>query len=771
MTKKLFVLYRVVAFALTLVVLISATAVSAVPGDAGAQDSQEILMSETNKQEINSFAEVVEEKTQVLSEMKKISENKEYELHVNLENGEFAVIVKKTGHIWWSNPLGKDDDKKAKDIWKTSLKSQIIYERTNNAGKIDERHNSFLASYKKGGLKVTQTDGGFRADYNFVDQKVTIPLEVKLHDNYLSAFVPINEIINNNEDLLIKNITLLPFFGAANEGDNGYMLVPDGSGALINLNNNKAIKEPLRIPVYGDDDSIPSLTKTNVKQTAHLPVFGMKKGDNAFLGVVHESAAISEIMAYVSGMTSSYNTTYASFKLRTIDTYQITDRSGKLRNIPIIDKSPLKYNKLEVRYYFTDNEHADYNGMAKAYQLYLMEEKGATGKKIKDDSGLYLDLYGGVLKKKSFLGMPVEATQVLTDYKGAGNIIKEYKNAGIDDFIIRYRNVAKQDINKRSTDKFSFNSKIGGKKEYRRLLSVVGEGNIYTSVDPVNVTGYGWIFSTMDATVKTPGQLPAYQYSYHLAHNFVDKERPRWYLLSPGVVASQLEKYIRNSSKNEYGKQIAIDEIGERIYSDYGKSKMNRVETETVWTQSLKTNESAGASLMFSGGNSYVIPYADRIVNVPTSGSGYVLTDVEIPFIQLVMNGLVNYSTQPINLSSNPHRSLLQAIESGSSLHYALIHEEPSLMMETELQWLYSGDYKKWMSTIVDHYHRYKMVRDKVDNSKIIDHKILKSGLTETVYENGISVIVNYNKQDEAVDGMIIPTMDFKILNRKEAVK
>lgn len=35
---------------------------------------------------------------------------------------------------------------------------------------------------------------------------------------------------------------LLPFFGAASKSDKGYIVVPDGCGAVINFNNKKGKK-------------------------------------------------------------------------------------------------------------------------------------------------------------------------------------------------------------------------------------------------------------------------------------------------------------------------------------------------------------------------------------------------------------------------------------------------------------------------------------------------------------------------------------------------
>lgn len=52
----------------------------------------------------------------------------------------------------------------------------------------------------------------------------------------------------------VTDFWLLPYFGAAGAGEQGYMLVPGGSGALIELNNGKTNLEPYETELlYGED--------------------------------------------------------------------------------------------------------------------------------------------------------------------------------------------------------------------------------------------------------------------------------------------------------------------------------------------------------------------------------------------------------------------------------------------------------------------------------------------------------------------------------------
>lgn len=54
-------------------------------------------------------------------------------------------------------------------------------------------------------------------------------------------------------------------------------------------------------------------------------------------------------------------------------------------------------------------------------------------------------------------------------------------------------------------------------------------------------------------------------------------------------------------------------------------------------------------SLMLSNPLDKAYKYADYITDLPTESSGYKILDAEIPFMQLVLNGNLDYSTTALN--------------------------------------------------------------------------------------------------------------------------
>lgn len=697
------------------------------------------------------------------SGMNRVIENRNLELYLDNTNGNFAVKQKASGKVWLSNPENPEKDKKAKDRWKTNLASQLFIEYTNQEGRISDSTNSFVGSVRKKGIITKSIPNGFRIDYNFIKEKMTIPLEITIDDESMTAKIPIKDILVTGEDHILSGITVLPFFGAQGMDAQGYMMVPDGSGALINLNNGKAGVGNFSARVYGEDASISVLNKFSVTEAISLPVFGMKNSNNAFLGVIEKGDGVATINASVSGALTSFNTVYTNFSLRSIDHFYIQDISGKLRENPVVDNGKIMHDELKIKYFFLTDKESDYTGMAKKYQQYLIKGKVTTSNKV-NKGELYIDLYAGTIKKKPVLGIPVKSLQVLTTYNQASQMVDELRNVEVDDVVIRYKNATKEAINKSIPSKAKPLNQLGGRKEFNKLSEKLGEGKLYLEAGFTDVSAYGWFLSTINNTVKNVMGLPAYQYHYDLANSFKAENQPKWYLLNPKVAANKMMSYISSPVKEKSDSYVALTGIGEKLYSDFGSKRLNREETKIQWLKVLDKARESNRSLMLTGANAYAVPYAQRLMDVTTSASGYLLEDEEIPFLQLVLNGVCDYAIKPINLSSNPNEAFLRAIESGSSLHYAFIDNDASLLAETELQWLYSPDFKSWKSDLKDKYKKYKEVFNATNGMQIESHKVIKEGIVQTTYKNGVRIIVNYTEQSFLESSVIVNPNDFAII-------
>ena len=377
---------------------------------------------------------VYREKTYI-EEYECISENDNLILYADTKTARIAVQDKSNGNIWYSNPVDAENDKIAAGANKMVILSQLLVEYSDNMGK-SGISNSHVSCVTKKGIEMEKKLNGITIQYNFLREGFSIPIEYTLCNDFLSVKINTAQIVERGENRIIS-ISLLPYFGAGGVEDKGYMLVPDGTGALINFNNDKEIYKAYKQPVYGFDSVIELLQKKIKNEIVRMPVFGLKKWDNAILGVVNHGEGIAVINSFVSKMISSYNNIYCEFMYRASDTKTLMEKDWQnKRSVKMFSNNPTSLNYLEVQYYFLDGENADYNGMARKYREHLIKEKGLTKKHTK--TSLYLDLYGAVKKRKSILGLTFDVTIPLTAYKQAEEIVSKLKASGVQNMIIRY---------------------------------------------------------------------------------------------------------------------------------------------------------------------------------------------------------------------------------------------------------------------------------------------------------------------------------------------
>ncbi len=155
-------------------------------------------------------------------------------------------------------------------------------------------------------------ENGFKATISYTNLGITFSVIVELNGSDLKVTVPRDEIHQDMYDrYTLSTLTLFPIMGATYLGqDAGYMLVPDGQGALIELKNNEKRYRSLYYDatVYGskikdDKNDAGNSWTSNSAEPDIMPVFGMAHTEQgiAFLGVIEQGDLGASIRAYPNG--------------------------------------------------------------------------------------------------------------------------------------------------------------------------------------------------------------------------------------------------------------------------------------------------------------------------------------------------------------------------------------------------------------------------------------------------------------------------------------
>ncbi|SFF08551.1 hypothetical protein SAMN05216378_5034 [Paenibacillus catalpae] len=580
-----------------------------------------------------------------------------------------------------------------------------------------------------------------------------------LDGNSLVAAVPVADI-HYPEEYPVNSVSFLNFFGAGGTEENGAMLVPDGSGALINFNSGKTRYPSYQQLVYGQDNTMARTEDAAREEAVRLPVFGIIRENSAFLGIIEEGESVATINADISGRLNSYNYVYPSFNV--VNKGQVTlDANGQQRSLPKFQENPMK-SDFVVRYAFLNGEDASYQGMASYYKEYLINNKALPVREKtanEDNIPFYLQLDGSISDKKHFMGIPYRALETLTTFSEAKAIINQMNQLDIHNIKLKYAGWFNGGLDHKVPKSISVDGEIGGSKGLRDLAAFAAGNGVTLYPDVAFLTAStGADFDESKSASRTLRGDPAALYPLDLALNRRDINKSPSYIISPRLVGSYVDSTLKGISKfNAEG--ISVRDLADQLNSDYRKhNQIDRTESEEISRAAMAKLQGEKLQVMGNGGNAYALPYLSDLTNAPMGNSGFKLEDEQIPFYQMVIRGNVEYTGAPYNLSNytNDKQYILKCLEFGSNVYFEWIYEPNYSIKDTDHNELYAVNYKLWMDKAAGMYQEVNKVLKNVRNEPITGHEKLQQGVYKTVYGNGMYVIVNYNRSQVTVDGKTI---------------
>ncbi|MFW6007339.1 MAG: DUF5696 domain-containing protein, partial [Halanaerobiales bacterium] len=535
---------------------------------------------------------------------------------------------------------------------------------------------------------------------------------------------------NRRETYPLAAINLLQYFGAANAEDNGYIFVPDGSGALINLNESKSYDDPYSRKVYGKDfaikpiEELSGINRTNI----HFPVYGLKKGDQAFFAVIEEGASLANIRAQVAGMRNSYNSVSANFNIMPNTKVKVSSTNAS-SSLDINMFQSRKYEgDIKIRFLFLNGDKANYSGMAKLYQNYL-KERGYLKKLRESEKNipLYLDIIGGFSKTKPVIGLPRKVVEPLTTYKETGKIIKEMLDNGINNPKIKYSGWFNGGIYHDFPDKVKTEDILGSKKDFLKLVNIMKENDIdfYPDISLLNIYQNSFFDGFNSRTEASRFISREIAYINNFDYATFRPEGKKSIVYSPGYLDSLIKSFLEDYNQYEI-KSLSLRHMGEQLNSDFRSNKeevIDRVQAEDIIEQQLKKMDRDLDKIMLTGGNQYVLPHTRNIIKLPMYSGNDSILDRGVPFSQMVLHGYINYTGVPVNLADRSRQYKLKLVETGAYPHYQVSYNSATTTKNSDFDYLYRINYENLKEEIVNNYNEFNQLFRKLQGKRIIDHE------------------------------------------------
>ena len=610
-------------------------------------------------------------------------------------------------------------------------------------------------------------------------------LEYTLNDdNSLSVRLPSNSIVFDETRYILTEITPLKYFGAVDFKDNdGYIFVPDGSGAVIEFEDFRDSNVSMLYPpsFYGMDYCYSEIIGVH-SQTLTMPVYGMVSNRSAngsetnigYFAILEEGSSMAKIdILYDDAVPYKEGTVFTSFTPNPSDKFYLSETQSYVK------VSESKYSGSYItRYVMLTGNKANYAGMAEYYRNYL--EANGTLKAIEnvgDDIPLYLEALGSLEVLEKILTFPVNVSKPITTFEDIVTIYNELGNAkakfeekaseydalaaaedeninlkrDYENTAANYRRLANEvcnidNINFKLTGfsngglhttyptKVKWERTVGGKRGFKKLLDIAEEKTgadsnfgVYPEFDFQYISNT----SLFDKVGKrnTVSRMVDNRYASKQSYNNITDEYDTLYamIVSADALDRLYNKFIKKYSKYD-ATGISVSTLGSDLNSNFDKDNpVSRDDAQGYVTDLLDriANES-NYSVMTSQGNIYAVKYADHILDVCTDSSYYIYSSYTIPFVGMILHGYVNYTGTALNYSGSPAYDFLRSIENGAYIYYTIGYRNTDYMKDDEdYNKYYSISYENWFDEIVENYSVLNENLADLQDAHIVDHKVL----------------------------------------------
>lgn len=658
---------------------------------------------------------------------------------------------KATGEVMTSTH-GLEEDR-LNTSWRGFLGSGVSIEYYSGTSPVIQRADLINQSPQ---MFIEENGSGFRATLVFDSLEIALDVIVELTDSGMHVRVPADSLYEG-EQFRLSGVYLYPFLGASRLGEEaGYMLIPEGSGALIDLAyNGGRYSSPYIRKIYGNNIALDSQISQDFNfpsvedpAAVSMPIYGIAHTDKqlAVLGIAEEGRSNAQVLAYPNGVSTDYNWAAVKFLYREDYVTQMS-RSTGVRAAPVGGD----FRDVSMRFELLSGETADYVGMAHTYQDYLL----ANGTLAEKDSefNVRVDLLGAESKDWIIFDTVVSMTTV----EQMEAILDDLLASGVENMLPGYKGWQPKGLSRSyGSGLFSLESKLGSRDALMSLIEkyqALGiDLSLYQDFLLANPKGnYNTSTDVVKGMSRNVAELLTNQQLY-----------PSYYYLTPAEIASQAEGFA-DTFKDTPLKVAAVDGITNNLFSYYDQGvTVPRGDTSAQIGQVMQKLDTLDLAL--SSPFDYLWSYADHYLDLPVYATNYNYISAEVPFLPIVLKGYLPYYAPYMNFEANASHFALKMAEYGTFPSFLLTHEDTTELKETNSSNIFTSQYEDYKPAIVEYYERFGELSSRTAGAQIIDHEIQLDDVVSVTYSNGIRIVINYSSNPYLLEDRTIEPMSYEIV-------
>ncbi len=636
-------------------------------------------------------------------------------------------------------------------------------------------------------------------------------LEYKVDGDEITIRCKAGNIRFDSSVYKLSDVIILPYGGAGDCNNSGYIFSPDGSGSLLDFSDFSS-SFTYSTSLYGQDYVYHTITGAHM-EVARLPVYGVyQKVENnstaleevpvldengeqtydeegnpvtelvevsvpleiAYLAVIESGASLASVNIMYGGALHMYASVYTSFNPRPKDSYILDGGISAGTNAMWTVESKRKYTgDYTIRLFILDGtEDGDvapgigdadksYSDMAAAYREYLTGTGVLTPvEDTKDDIPLYIETLGAILTNREILGIPYETAVAMTSFQDDIDMLTLLKGEyDIDNVKLILSGWCNDGLIPYVPNDIDIEKALGGEEGFKALIEYCKANNIDLFPELEFAIAYRDLsfdgFDQDEDLSQTIDDRSAIMKEYD----------PVWqgFIRSGmGVISPSYMKKLYANASEEYNQYnvggIAVPSLGQYLSSDFNTDNpLTREDSRILVTQLLEAIDGHNDKVLIAGGNDYALPYATDLIDVPLDDSRYKYSYASIPFMSMVLHGSKQYTGTALNLAGDLDYQVLKTIESGASPYFVVAVNNTSELKQytySSVSQYYSVRYSIWLADIIVTYRQINEALCDVQDSYILKHDILSSdgNVVKVTYANGISFYINYNITDYVVN-------------------
>ena len=549
----------------------------------------------------------------------------------------------------------------------------------------------------------------------------------------------------------------------------GYVLVPDGSGALIRFADNTSVFNPYIGDVYGMDYATETYYNTELHDDVPVhdpaaPVFGMAQGDRqlAFVAWADSGAEYMDIVVNPDETKStSYTWAYPRFEYN-VKYYQLYDEHGN-GFFTTLDELYDYDIDLTYRFLYGDGgdgtPSADYIGMAQAYRGHLIDTGVLTPRSMETgDIPLRLDFImadsenGVILTRQVTVTTAEDVREILSDVQSQG-----IKN--INSGLIGWQKKG-ETLSKPNQD--SYSRSVGSKADFEKLIRdfqaqgiEISQSRNTTRINSMMTNYYmtavksvsNWYIS-VDESWLLPRSVPINTFGF----------------ATPEKTAEWTKDFVGNVA--DYSEAVTLTGISNVLNSHWSRSGCETTATQAAALYA-DTLSQFTVKLNLERPNMYLWKYTDKYLQMPVGNSWFIYESDSVPFLQMVLRDTMEMYAPYANFSFYTQDCVLRMIDYNISPAFILSKEASWNLADSFSANLYSTEYNLYRDMIQSIYKQVNEPLSQVQGYDWIGREVVRDGVIVNAYAKGEErayIVINYTANAVQAQGASVPAMSAAVV-------